>query len=433
MSAGAADTGSVLTQLRAAFRGSSGRAFGVCLLAIMLSSADQSLFSFAIPAITTEFGIGLEPIGQMLSLSFAVASFTVVVAGVTADSLGRKTVLLVLLGLSALLVGAHALVPSLGALTVVRVASFAVGAGVFPIANTIVVESAPQRFRGLMAGWLQIGYPLGFALASLAAAPLIVDYGWRSVFVPALIVVVMLPLLFRWLPETERFASLRGAHDTLPGTFGSRLRRLAAPPYRRRAAVCFLGSFMISLAIGGTTYFLPTYLVQGMNVPQDQASLIVGGSYLIGAVGYLLVSYLGEFVTTRRNALLIWLGLGTVVFALTIWLARSPLALLGGLGLSILFFYGSEAIRMPLIGELFPTDIRATATALTGSLAVTLAWLIAPILITYNVSSLGWALTFSYFAVIPLAVGTSVFLLLENLSSGLTVEQTSGAQSASGQ
>ncbi len=419
-------------RLRDAFRGSSGRAFAICLLAMMLSSADQSLFSYAIPAITAEFNIGLEVIGQMLSLSFAVASVAVVLAGIAADSYGRKSVLLVLLGVSALLVGAHALVQSLGSLTALRVASFAIGAGVYPIANTIVVESAPPRYRGLLAGWLQIGYPLGFAVASLAVAPIIVDYGWRAIFLPALIVLLVLPLFHLLLPETDRYAASRKA-VAAPESFADRLRKLNVAPFRRRALVCFSGSFMISLAIGGTTYFLPTYLVQGMNVPQDQASLIVGGSYLIGAAGYIIVSYLGEFVTTRRNALLIWLACGTLVFAGTIWLARSPTALLGGLGMSILFFYGSEAIRMPLIGELFPTEVRATATAVTGSLAVTFAWLLAPVLITVSVGTLGWTLTFTYFAVVPLAIGAAVFWLLENLASGLTVEQTSAAQDRSAQ
>jgi MFS family permease len=395
---------------------------------MMLSSADQSLFTFAIPAISKEFRIGIEVIGQMLSLSFLVASFVVVASGVFSDRIGRRGMLLALLAASAVAVGAHGFANTLTELTALRVAGFALGAGIYPIANTLVVEAAPARFRGLLAGWLQIGYPLGFTLASWVAAPLIVSYGWRTIFLPAFAVLLLIPLLMRWLPESERFAAVCAAQQATPAAqTPSVVRALLQPGYRRRVLICFAGSFLISLAIGGTTYFLPTYLIDGRGLAEDQASLIVGGSYLIGVVGYLLVSYLGEFVLTRRNALLLWLSAGIIAFLATLWIADAPTTILIGLGLSILFFYGSEAIRMPLIGELFPTECRVTATAMTGSLAVTLAWLTAPLLITYSVGDLGWAWTFTLFAALPLAMGTMVFALLDNQASGVPIEQTSAA------
>ena len=105
------------------------RIFLLCLIAITFSTADQSLFSYAIPGIQAEFDIGLKVVGYILSLSFFVASFAVVFVGMLTDVIGRRLVLATLLAISALFVGLHALANSLVMLTILRVCGFALGAG----------------------------------------------------------------------------------------------------------------------------------------------------------------------------------------------------------------------------------------------------------------------------------------------------------------
>ena len=405
------------TDIRASLDRRLVRVMSVSIAGVTLSTADQSLFAYAIPDITAEFGIGLEVIGQLLSLSFLAASVTVVMAGLAADHFGRRRVFIALLAISALCVGAHALAPSLWYLGMFRVLGFAVGAGLYPIATTLVVEAAPGRYRGFISGLLQMGYPLGFAFASLIAAPMIVAYGWRSIFFAGFAVAALAPMLGRLLPESPKFEKEKSSLE-IPARATDRIRRLFAPDLKHRSLVCFVGSFLISLAIGGTTYFLPTYLVQAHGFDPAEASRIAGYSYAIGAIGYLAASYVGEFVTTRRNTLIIWILAGAAAFAATLWFAQGEAALILGLGLSIVFFYGSEAVRMPLIGELFPTAVRATATAVTGSLAVTTAWLISPLLLSYLVPRLGWATAFTWCAVVPLFLGGLAFLALVNTPSG---------------
>lgn len=412
--------------IRASFRPETVSVLLVSMLGVTLSTADQSLFSYAIPDITREFGIGLDVIGQILSVSFLLASAAVVAVGLAADQFGRRRVFVALLCLSAFTVGLHALATTLPMLATLRVLGFAIGAGLYPIANTLVVEAAPDRYRGFVSGLLQIGYPLGFAVASLIAAPVMASYGWRAIFYAGFAIALFAPLVGRWLPESRRFEEATKRAST-PRSPGGRIGQLFGPRLRRRSLVCFAGSFLISLAIGGTTYFLPTYLVQAHGLDSAAASRIAGASYAIGAIGYVSASYVGEFVTTRRNTLIIWILAGAAVFAATLWFARGTLALTLGLGLSIVFFYGSEAVRMPLIGELFPTEVRATATAMTGSLAVTTAWLASPLLISYLAPVWGWAPTFTLCAVLPLVLGGLMFLALVNLRSGLPVEVSSAA------
>lgn len=402
------------------------RVLGVSIAGVTLCSADQSLFAYAIPDITREFAIGLEVIGELLSLSFLVACFAVVLGGMAADEWGRNRVFVVLLAGSGLCVGGHALAPTVTTLGTLRVLGFAIGAGMYPIANTLVVEAAPALYRGFISGLLQIGYPLGFALASLIAAPLMSVYGWRAIFLAGFAVAFLAPVFGLVLPRSTRFVRLQ--QKRRESSWGiTRIARLLQPDLLRRTLVCFTGGFLISLAIGGTTYFLPTYLVQAHGFSPAAASGIAGASYGIGVIGYIAASYVGEFLTTRRNTLIIWVFAGALAFGATLWWAERKWTLIVGLGLSIMFFYGSEAVRMPLIGELFPREVRATATAVTGSLAVTTAWLICPLIVSYLAPRLGWATTLSWCAVLPLILGGLAFLALVNLPSGFAVDESRSA------
>jgi len=72
---------------------------------------------------------------------------------------------------------------------------------------------------------------------------------------------------------------------------------------------------------------------------------------------------------------------------------------------------------------MYPTEIRGTASAAIGSLAVTTAWLISPLLISYLAPAIGWAQGFSWCALLPLVLSGVVFLALENRRSDDPMEE----------
>lgn len=383
--------------------------FCLCLVGVTLSSADQALFSFAIPAILREFGIGLDIVGLILSLSFGLAALLVVPIGMLADRYGRRWLFGLLLGMSAFFVGCHALAATLPALGTFRILGFAIGAGLYPIANTLVIEASPARVRGLMSGALQIGYPLGFFLASLVAAPLMAAAGWRATFYPAFLLVPVAGLMVFALREPER----RGVET---GEVRVPFTRLLQFPLRRIMYTCLLGSFLVSLAIGTFSYFLPTFLEQARGLEAGQAIRIVGYAYAIGAMGYVIAAAVGEFALGLRNTLVLWIIFGAAAMAGAVWLVGGGLLLMFLLGLAVMFLFGTEAVRMPLIGESFPDALRATATSGAGSVGVTLAWLVAPPLVAYSVQRIGWETSLTLLICMPLAFSAIVFATLPNVS-----------------
>ena len=422
-----------LTTFWSAVRGYPIRTFFICLVAATFSTMDQALFSYAVPGITEEFGVGLDRIGVMLSLSFFVASFAVVITGVLTDFIGRQRMFVIMMALSAFFVGCHALAGTINMLTLFRVLGFAFAAGLFPIMATIIIEVAPARYRGMMSAWLQMSYPIGFSIGAMVASGLLEQFGWRGTFYPAFLVIPLALILGNMLKETARFKKVstemgqEGASQVSAPrrSVWKHLGELFTPQLRSRTVICFIATICSNIAIAGITYFLPIFLIQDRGVSESEAAELLAWTWGIAAVGYIIASYVGEFVLTRRNTVILWLWLGAACLAVTLWMIETPFMLMIGLGVSTMFFFASESMRMPMVGEIFPTRLRATASASVGSLGVTTASLMAPLLITTAVPAMGWTWTFTLFGVVPLILAGLIFTQLENFPAGVEVEALS--------
>ena len=92
-----------------------------------------------------------------------------------------------------------------------RTLGFATGGIQSPVVGTIVVEESPPRYRGLMSGILQVGYPIGWFLASQFVLLMTDRWGFRSVFFVALLSVPYMFVIRRYLRATGAFLKARAA------------------------------------------------------------------------------------------------------------------------------------------------------------------------------------------------------------------------------
>ncbi|MEE8306816.1 MAG: MFS transporter [Gammaproteobacteria bacterium] len=254
----------------AALRGHPTRIFFICLLGLTLANTDQSLFSYAIPGLLDEFGLGLGAAGWILAFSFVVAALCNLAIGVAADRFGRRKLFIVCLASSAGLVTLLTFTPEVMSLTAVRALAFGISAALVPLATTYAVEASPDRFRGLTTGLLQLGYPLGWFLASLIAAPILASFGWRYIFIPAAIVIPFAFLFARWLPESQRFL-VEQVESTKKssGDWLASLKLLVEPQLRRRTVLCAAMFFFYAGAYAGTAFYFPQYCVAHKTKVQD--------------------------------------------------------------------------------------------------------------------------------------------------------------------
>lgn len=397
------------------------RVFLICLAGWVLTNMDQSFFGYAVPSIMQEFEIGLPIIGNILSVAFILASITVVIVGVLADRYGRRVMFVACLAISALLVGLQGLATSLWALALLRCFAFALSTGLVPITNAFVVEAAPDRYRGVISGLLQCGYPLGWFLSSLLATPLLTHYGWRYMFLPALVVIPLAFWLGRMLPESRRFES----EHPLESPFQSArkaFRLLLSPTYRRRALGGWLAFFLFGGAYSGTAFYFPTFYQEVRGYSAEDATFVVGLAYGVGIIGYIGASLVGQFVTTRRNTIVIWLWTGAIGVCGVLWNEQGFWANVFWFSITAMFFYGTAAVLTTYIAEIFPTRIRATAVAVVAGVGINLGFAIFPVLVAELIGHYGWTIAFSL-AVIPCLVTAGLItLLMPNLSSTASLE-----------
>jgi MFS family permease len=403
--------------------GYSTRVFAVCLLGWILSNMDQSLFGYAIPSLLAEFDVGLPVIGTILSAAFVLAAVTVVIAGVLADRYGRRVMFVACLALSALLVGVQAFTTSLLALAVLRCLSFSIATGLVPITNALVVEAAPARLRGVLAGLLQCGYPLGWFIASLLAVPMMANWGWRAMFLPALAVIPLAFLLGRWLPESDRFRRSRSELMREPrvSSLGA-MRLIWSGPYRFRAIGGTLAFFLFGGAYAGTAFYFPTFYQQVRGYSLEDATFVVGLAYGIGMFGYVAASLVGEYVTTRRNTIVAWTWIGALAVLGVIWNEQGFWGNVAWFGLTAMFFYGTAAVLTTYVTEIFPTYIRATAVAMVAGVGINSGFAVYPSLVAGLVESIGWSKAFTFTVVPSLTVVGLIVLALPNVRSGIELE-----------
>jgi MFS family permease len=398
--------------------------FLACLFAWTLANMDQSLFGYAIPSLQDEFSADLDAISWILFWSFVVAAIMSVCLGIAADRYGRRIVLVLALAGSALLVGLHALAPTLLVLAIFRALAFGLSNGLPAITNTYVVEASPPRYRGVMMGLLQCGYPLGWFVASILAVPLMRLYGWRAIFLMALVVVPVAFVIGRWLPESQRFTANKANNaEQQQGSWFANIKALFAPQLRRTTLLISLAFFAYGGAYAGTAFYFPTFYTEVRGYSVETATTIVGLSYGIGVIGYISSAVIGEFYLTRRNTIVIWNWLGAFALVGLIWIPKSFGADVFWFSLMATFFYGSNAVIATLLTESFPTRIRATGAAFAGTFAMNLGFAIFPVLVAKTVAVVGWQWAFTVAVVPSLFVSGLAILGLKNVSSGLDLDE----------
>ncbi len=393
-------------------------AFAVCLLAYATAQMDLALFAFASPAIRAEFGLTLSGTMAIYACAFVLGGILLVWFALMADRIGRRGMFLFSMIVSSFLVALHSIVIGVVMLALLRGTSIASGGLTYPVTGAIISEEFPARYRGLFMGFLQIGYPLGWALAALFAAYLLEPFGWRALFLVGLVSLPLVLVVYRVIREPPRAIAARAASTTRP-----QIRELFAPGLKYRTVLLFCAQFLFICAYAGSIFNFPFYLTEARGYSSFNFSALIGAGNAIGILGYILAAVTGEFFLTRRNTVVIWTLLGAVMFQVLVWGTEEYIEVLIAYGVMSMFFYGSAAVKFAYLAEVFPTRLRATALSTSGSLAVTLGSASGPLLVSKAVERFGWDIGYATLVGVPLVMAGLLYLFLTPVPSGLEVEE----------
>jgi AAHS family benzoate transporter-like MFS transporter len=381
---------------------------GIAFAAWGLSNMDQSLFGYAIPDLMGQFKMGLNAVSLIISASFAFGIVASIAIGVLTDSWGAKRTLPLCLGISALLVGLQAFAPSALVFGCLRVGSAGFSAALSPITNAMVAGRAPPRFRAILLAVLQCAYPFGWFIASVFAAPIMAHTGWRPAFMVAFAVIPIAAILYAVMPQPS---SVKAIATSKGSSLAAPLKAVFGPKYRWITIFSGLAFLLYGGAVGGSTFYMPTFFHAVRGYSAADAARIVGASYGIGIFGYIAAALVSQGLLTRRDTAISWVWLGGLAFLATLWAPKTVAADIVVFGLTTFFFYGASAILLIYLLELFPQDLRATAAAVSGTAAISAGFMIFPILTVVVVGHVGWSVGMSA-VIVPALIVSGLMLLL---------------------
>src|SRR6202049_2395401 len=172
-----------------------GRGYAVAsgILGWTLDAFDFFVVVFLVDTLATHFAVRKSAIVLTLGATLAMRPVGALLFGMLADRYGRRKPLMAVVAYFSLIELLSGLSPNYTIFLALR-ALYGIGMGGFwGVGASLTLESAPRRWRGLLSGLLQGGYPLGYLLAAVAARLILPVWGWRPMFwaglLPAMVTV----------------------------------------------------------------------------------------------------------------------------------------------------------------------------------------------------------------------------------------------------
>jgi putative MFS transporter len=284
-----------------------------------------------------------------------------------ADRFGRRRVLLVTIFGYTVATAATAFAADITSFVVLQFMArmFAIAEAV--LATVVIVEefSATNRGWGIGAAAALQACGAGFAALMFGFVE-VLPYGWRALYLIGVIPLFFIGLWRRTLPETDRFERVSSAragkvNPVWTGLVG------AAREHPRSLLLLAATLFCFSLAGNSAGFFAPKYLqeVHGWSPSEIAVLLFFGGA--LAVAGNPLSGWLSDRMGRRPTGIVFSLG-----FALTGFGFYSLTGMVVPvLWIALLFFTMGTTVTLSAYSvELFPTSMRASASAMTNTVSV---------------------------------------------------------------
>ncbi|GAB2702653.1 MFS transporter [Aliiglaciecola aliphaticivorans] len=365
--------------------------FVIAILSSTLTNMDQSLFSYVLPDIMGTFAFSLNDTGSIISISFLAAMIIAPIAGVLADRWSHRWMLLICMGLSAILVGLQGLATSQQGFIILRALSFGLSAALVPIIASMVANYSSDKNRTWFISLLQCGYPFGWFFASLVVA-LLLDNGWRMIFMMGFIVAPLVLLFTLSLPNNPKLSD-----DDASAQNTSSIKDIFSGSFRFTALAFCAAFFCYGLASGAKIFYLPTFFQVARGYSGEMAALIMGTLQVVGIVGYLLSAYISRRYLSLRATTLTFATLGAIMLVIAIWLPQSQWQDLIVFSIMAIFVNGTASIAIVFLMNQSHPKLRGSTMGICGSACVNAGFLVSPLVTTRLVEFMGWHWMYTIF------------------------------------
>jgi SHS family lactate transporter-like MFS transporter len=335
-----------------------------------LDAFDFFIMVFVFNAIAEDFHTSIKNVTIAVTLTLAVRPIGAFIFGRMADRFGRRPTLMLNVLLYSVLEFASGLAPTLATLLLLRALFGIAMGGIWGVGASLALESVPVKSRGFVSGLLQVGYPTGYLLASVAFGLLFAHIGWRGMFFIGVAPVLLVPYLSRSVPESPAWLAQKA--KAAPVSIVSIVLE-----HWKLAVFAIVMMTCFNFFSHGTQDLYPTFLQKQRMLPNGTVSAIAV-VYNIGAIcGGLLFGTLSERLGRRRAIVVAAL---LALPALSLWtFGSSPVLLAVGAFIMQFMVQGAWGVVPAHLNELSPPAIRATFPGFVYQLGNLLASYNAPL------------------------------------------------------
>lgn len=331
----------------------------------LIAGYDINLLGLVLKSVGQEFGVAPGREAEIVMW----ARFGVLLAfplAMMADRFGRRTILLITICGSAITTLLTAFAQNEWQFVSLQASVRMFGYAQDMVSIVVIAEEIDDRARGWALGLLAASAAVGGGMSAIIFAGIdILPYGWRSLYVIGAVPIFIIAWFWRTMPETRRFKELqaRGKPPGQPSRLKAALAKLHALTVvngRRFFAVLCVTA---PLAVGVTcaTVLFPTFLQADVKLDPAIVTVIYVGGGLFGLFGNFIAGRLSD--KHGRKPVFAIAGVAFIGAMLGLYLGPHHLWLIAVLwGVSIFAFFALEVVMGAWSAELFPTELRSTAS-----------------------------------------------------------------------
>ncbi|WP_454688906.1 MFS transporter [Achromobacter aloeverae] len=176
-----------------------------CLGLMLIDGYDLAIVGAALPAIMKDMGNGATSAGFMASSGLVGMVLGAILFGTLADRIGRRRVIALCVLLFSVFTAATGFTHEPLSFSALRFLSGIGMGGAVPNIMSLMSEYAPRKMRSLLMTLMCCGYAPGSMLAALLSKQFLAAQGWQSVFFVAIIPVLLIPFILKYMPESLAF------------------------------------------------------------------------------------------------------------------------------------------------------------------------------------------------------------------------------------
>jgi MFS transporter, AAHS family, cis,cis-muconate transporter len=325
-------------------------------VAMVVDGLDLQMLSLALPSISKELQLSSVNAGALGTYTLAGMGIGGILAGRLSDRVGRVRITQWAVLTFTIGTGLIGFSRTYWEIAVMRFVSGFGIAALYSMGTLVVAEHVPTRVRTTILGTVQAGWSAGYVVAALLASYILPRFGWRPLFLCAIVPGLVTLAMLRGMPDPPSFS----AEKPLAARAGEGFSGLWRHPVARRNFVLWsLTSVALQFGYYGANTWLPSYLVKDQGVNLQSMGWYVAATYTMMCVGKVITGYAADIVGRR----VMWVAAGvlTAVYMPLFVFYGTPTTIAYHLLVFGLLYGAPYAVNATYMSESFPAGIRGTA------------------------------------------------------------------------